>query len=305
MARLSFANMKHNLLSYSNSVLCFRTLKQTPVSLYGFLLKNRLIWIGLGVDTMASQDKQPIKSLETTMDIIDKLREKDGAGVTALANELGKSKSGVHHHLTMLERRGYVVNEDGQYRIGLKFLELGGYIRYQMEIQEIAKPEVKKLAEDTEELANLLVEEHGYGVYLYRTRGSQAVNLETYAGKRSYLHTTALGKAILANLARERVEEIIDQRGLPKLTENTITERDDLFEELETIREEGFAFDREEQFPGLRCVAKPITDNDGNILAAISAAGPSSRISDERFTNTLPKKVQEAANVIELNITHS
>ena len=254
---------------------------------------------------MASQDKQPIKSLETTMNIIDKLRERDGAGVTELANDLGKSKSGIHHHLSMLERRGYVVNEDGQYRVGLKFLELGGYIRHKMEIHDITKPEVKKLAEDTEELANLLVEEHGYGVYLYRARGSQAVNLETYAGKRIHLHSTGLGKAILAHLPRERVEEIIDRQGLPKQTENTISDRDALFEELESIRERGIAFDREEQFPGLRCVAKPITDNDGNILAAISVAGPSSRISDERFNNTLPEKVQEAANVIELNITYS
>lgn len=142
------------------------------------------------------------------------------------------------------------------------------------------------------------------GVYISRESGQQAVQVDSYTGQCVFLHNTALGKAILAHLPRERVDRIIDEHGLPKTTEQTITDRDELYLRLGEIRDRGFAFDDEERLEGLRCIAVPILDQDNNVKGAISVAGPSSRLQGEQFEEEFPKVVQNTANVIELNMTY-
>lgn len=150
------------------------------------------------------------------------------------------TKPTVHHHLSTLHQEKYVVKEDDTYYIGLQFLELGERSRDRLKIHKVAKPEVEKLAEETGELANMAVMEHREVVYLYRVRGSEAAHLDTYTGKRTYPHSTAMGKAMLAHLPQERLEAVIAQNGLPKETERTITEKDDLFEELKEFEVVGY-----------------------------------------------------------------
>jgi DNA-binding IclR family transcriptional regulator len=102
----------------------------------------------------------------------------------------------------------------------------------------------------------------------------------------------------------EAVDEVIDARGLPPLTEHTITDEATLREELADIREEGVAFDDEERVRGLRSVAVPIRTEAGEVVGAISVAGPTSRLDGDRFASTLPRRLLSAANVIELNVTY-
>lgn len=252
-----------------------------------------------------SAAKHPIKSAQNTVRIIEALKELDEAGVTEVADYLDLSKSSVHNYLDTLRHEGYVVKGGNRYRVGLKFLDLGTYAREKQQLFETGKPEVKQLAEETGEVVNLLVEEQGRGIFLHRERGPQAVKLDTYTGMSIRLHHAALGKAILAHLPEERVRSIVDYHGLPRRTENTVTDLDDLFEELETVREQGYALDMEEHLDGLRCVAVPIFSDGTSVEGAISVAGPSSRMKGERLRETLPEKLQNATNVIELNITHS
>ncbi|MFB6270828.1 MAG: IclR family transcriptional regulator, partial [Halobacterium sp.] len=143
------------------------------------------------------------------------------------------------------------------------------------------------------------------GVFVHRAKGDRAVHVDTYAGKRIYLHGAALGKAILAHLPEERVDAIVDRHGLPALTENTITDRDVLRDELADVRERGMAFDDEERLDGLRSVAAAVTSPDGDVLGAISIAGPTTRLQDERFREEIPEVVRSAVNVIDLNLTYS
>lgn len=246
-----------------------------------------------------------VKSVETALRVIETLRERDGAGVTELADVLDQPNSTIHNHLKTLERNEYIVNEGGTYRIGTKFLELGARTRDHHPIYEVARPEVDRIAEETGELSGLVIEEHGRGVFLYRAKGEEAVHVDTYPGKRIYLHGAALGKALLAALPPERVSEILDRHGLPALTDNTITDRDDLLAELEAVRETGIAFDDEERLEGLRSVAAAVTTDDGDVLGAISVAGPTSRLRDDRFRREMPEVVQSAVNVIKLNVTYS
>ncbi|SEV85046.1 IclR family transcriptional regulator [Natrinema salifodinae] len=254
---------------------------------------------------MGKQANNPVKSVVTTFRILQTLRRLDGAGVTELSTELDLPKSSVYNYLSTLEQEEYVVKEDGQYTLGLRFLDLGRYVRERDDLYETARPEMESIGEETGELVNLLVEEHGQGVYVCRVRGDQAVNVAASTGHRVSLHNTGLGKAILAYLPEERVDEILDENGLSADTPHTITDRDELKAELDRIRERGVAFDREERIGGLCCVAVPVLDLDDRPIGALSVAGPTSRMKGERFESELPELLKSAANVIELNLTYS
>lgn len=253
---------------------------------------------------MPPEAKHPVATTRKTIRILEALKERDGARVTDLAEDLGMSKSTVHNHLSTLREEGFVVRDDTGYSLGLRFLEFGGYARNRLHLYRVAEPEIKRLAEQTGEMASLLTEQHGQGVYLLRSKGSQAVALETHAGYRCPLHVTALGKAILAHLPAERVAEIVDEHGLDAWTPETITDRATLFDRLETVRERGFALDDEEHMTGLRCVGAPIATSDGTVVGAISVSAPTSRMRESRFTDEVPDLVRSAANVIELNLNH-
>lgn len=254
---------------------------------------------------MSQPPKNTLQTTENTIRIMKMLKRLDTAGVTELATHLDMSKSTVHDHLATLKKHDYVTKHDNGYSIGLGFFEMGEYARKRRKIYEIARPEVKSLAEETGELANLLVEEHGRGVYLYRARGEKAVTLDTHTGKRRYLHNTALGKAILAHLPEERVNEILDTHGLPASTKNTITDRGVLFDKLEEIHEQGVAYCGQERVEGLQCVAAPILSNDNRVLGAVSVAAPTTRMKGHRFEEEIPELILQAANVIEINVTYS
>jgi DNA-binding IclR family transcriptional regulator len=253
---------------------------------------------------MGEEAKHPVKATARTLEIIQALKQLDWAGVTELAERLNTSKSVVHNHLSTLEEHDYVIKGEQGYSLGLRFLEMGGYRRNKMTLYRMGKPEVDALAEETGELVNIAVEEHGHCVYLYRSRGSQSVHLDIHAGERAAMNTTALGKSMLAFMDDDRVERIIADRPLPALTPHSITDPGDLREELAAIRERGYAIDDEERLEGLRCVAAPIRQ-DGDVLGAISVSAPTSRLKGERLAQTVPDKVVSAANVIELNSVHT
>ena len=248
--------------------------------------------------------KNPVGAVGTTATIIGKLAELDEAGVTELANNLDITKGTIHNHLETLEENELVVKEDGRFRLSLRFFELGERIKNQYKIYEVGRPEVDKLADETGELGNILVEEHGRGIYLYRAKGENALSLDTGIGSRVYLHQTGLGKAILANLPDERVGAIIDQHGLEPSTEHTLTTRDALFEDLERIRDRGYALDMEERAEGIRCISAPVITNDGVVRGAVSVAGPMSRMRGDHLESTVAEMVTRAANVISINLSY-
>ncbi|MFB6109162.1 MAG: IclR family transcriptional regulator [Haloplanus sp.] len=246
-----------------------------------------------------------LKTVERTVEIVEALETLDGAGVTELAAHLDMSKSTTYHYLATLQQEDFVVKNGEQYELGLQFLLSGEYVRNQNRLYKYGKDEVEDLAEATGEYANLFTEQHGKGINLYKVRGSDAVGSGYQTNKLQrpdYLHCTATGKAILAYLPEERVDEILDQHGLPAQTANTITDRSDLFEKLETVRERGYAYNDEEEVEGLRAVGAPVIDRNDNVLGSLSVAGPTSRLKGEQFTSEIPERVQSAANVIEVNV---
>ena len=254
---------------------------------------------------MAPEGDSHVRTIDRALRIVQGLQEMDGGTVTEVADYVDLPKSTVHNHLQTLYSNEYLTREGDVYSLSLRFLELGGYTRDRMDVFQVAESEIKTLAEQTGELVNLLVEEHGLGVYLYREHGEDAVELDAYAGKRQYLHSTAFGKAMLAYMSEQRVEDILDRHGLPARTDQTITDREELFEDLKAIRDRGYAYDDEESLQGLRCVAAPIHAPNDSVIGAVSVSGPISRLSESRFTDELPELLQNRTNIIEINVTYS
>lgn len=252
-----------------------------------------------------AEPKHPVRTVDRALEIVEIVQELDGAGVSEVSERVDIGKSAVHNHLNTLVNREYLTKEGDEYHIGLSFLGLGAYARDRTEIYDAARHQVDKLADETGELANLLIERNGIGIYLYQSKGENAVELDTYEGKHVRLHCTALGKAILAFRPREEVTEILDTHGLPAMTEQTITDRERFFDELDEIRARNYAIDREERLMGLCCVAAPITNDEDRSIGAISVACPVHRIGDERFYEELPDSVLGTANVIELEHNYS
>lgn len=247
---------------------------------------------------------KPIQAVETTCEILSVLHEIGEAGVSEIADELDLTVSTVHNHVNTLVQEELLVKTGSSYKISYRFLEYGAKKRSQSAIYQFGSDGVDQLAEETGELANLTVEEQGHGVHIYIRRGEQAVHLDTYIGMHVPLHCTASGKAILANLPDERVNKILNQRGLEGESPKTITDEAKLREELETVSERGYALDFGERLPGLRCVAAPIVTPNGGLRGAVSVSGPTSRMTDERISESLPEKVTGVADTIAINMTY-
>ncbi|MFC7157651.1 IclR family transcriptional regulator [Halomarina halobia] len=252
---------------------------------------------------MESKRKR-IKAVVRAMEIMEILQERDSTTADEAAAELGVSKSTAYYHLQTLTDAGYVIDNDGVYRLALRFFSLGTDVRHKQPIYHTAREQVSRLADETGELALLMVEEGGKGIYLDLKRGDRAVIRADWLGNQCHLHDNALGKSILAFLTQRRVNEIFERHGLPATTENTVTDANVLHKELEEIRESGVAFDHEEQLEGLQCVAAPIVGSEGgrqSVYGAICIASPTSRMTEERLTETFPELVRDAANIIQLN----
>jgi DNA-binding IclR family transcriptional regulator len=251
---------------------------------------------------MTDPNRRTVKASQTLLEVVNALRELDGAGVTEIASHLEMPKSSVHKHLATLEEMEYVINDNGTYTIGLKFLRLGEYARTQNEAYQMARPIVKQLADETNERSQFIVEEYGKGVFVHRQVGQNAVHTDTNIGKRVYLHSTGAGKAILAHLPPERIEEVIETIGLPAQTDQTITDPDELRAELKKIRERGFALNKEEGMHGLRTIGVPVFDPDEEVFGAFSLSGPSHRMRGDRFNEEIPNMLLGKANEFELKI---
>jgi IclR family acetate operon transcriptional repressor len=247
-----------------------------------------------------------INAVKNTTDLLYIVSQKEIIGVSEAARELDMPNSTVHDYLRSLEEMGYLKKTDEGYSLTTRLLEMGARHRLQMEIYTTAGEEIKKIARETGEHASLMIEEDGLGIFLTTVMGEHAVGVAAHDGTRTPLHATAPGRTILAHLPDDRVDEIIDQRGLPSLTQKTITDRAELQSELESIRDRGYASEEGETLDGIRGVAAPILERNANkILGAISVYAPTSRTKQDNFEETVQDLLIESANIIELNLTYS
>ena len=242
----------------------------------------------------------PVRSVGTAFDIVELLVKRGSADLSTISAELDLPKSTAHDHLSTLRQRGYAGKENGEYKANLRFLELGGQIRDNLDVFQVAEPELQKVANETGEHTSLMIEENEYGIYAYTAPGEHLQQVRVPVGTHSPLYASAPGKAILASMNPERRDRIIAKYPLKSITENTITETDELYDELETIQEREYALDYEEGQKGLQGIAKPlISRDDGDVLGAISVYGPSGQANMDYLQGEVLKALERAVNVIE------
>lgn len=242
-----------------------------------------------------------IRAVERASAIVDALERHGPMGVTELARELDISKGTVHTYLTTLARERLVARDGEKYRLSLRFLSLAERVTHRIQIYDIAKTEVDKLADETGERAQFAMLEGTMVTNVYRAEGENAIRTTVTVGQYDYPHYIAVGKAMLAFLPADRRDDILAENGLPAGTNHSITDRETLEDHLETVRERGYAIDDEERARGVRCVAAPLQNERGDVLGAISVSGPAQRLTDEQIEAELVGLLLRSANVIEVN----
>mgnify|MGYP000100221665 CR=1 FL=1 len=244
-------------------------------------------------------------TVHTAFEIIEAVQEIDGATITELSEHLGLAKSTIHRHVKTLEKERYVVAQNREINLGLRFLNHGIYARDKQPGYQAAREKVREIAEETGELCTFIVKEHHMGYLLCRIKGPNAVETGDWIGKPVHLHATAGGKCILAHSDSAEIETVIERTGLPAQTANTITDKETLFEELAKVRENGVAINREEHIDGLNAVAVPIPGKNQEILGSLVISGPTNRVNGQRLETDLPDLLLGASNELELNLTYS
>jgi len=243
------------------------------------------------------------QSVERAFLVVEHLAEHGEMGVSELSSQLDMPVSTVYDYLQSLTEMGYVTKADKQYKPTTKFLEVGYQQLHRSNIYRAARSELADLAARTGEHVTLMTEENGEGVLLDVQEGDQAVDFLAYPGARMPLHATAPGKAILAHLPEARVDDIIDRRGLPAITNNTVTEPERLREQLQAVRERGYAVDDGERIAGMVLVAAPVLDRSNRLRAAVCVAGPRNRFHAKR-REEISDLVKETANVIQIQMDY-
>lgn len=206
-------------------------------------------------------------------------REHTEWGVREIAEKLDVAKSSMHDLMASLAQFGFLKKTDeGRYRLGWRLVTLSEILLATTELRKEARPVMDDLAAHYQETIHLAVLDDTQAVYVDKLEGRQAVRVElTSLGARLYAHCSALGKVLLAYSPREEVKRIIRTAGLPRFTPNTITDAAELQQNLSKICKQGYAYDLEEILPDLCCVAAPIYNHTGQVIAAISMSIPAYR----------------------------
>ena len=249
---------------------------------------------------MKKAPKYPIKVLDKSLSVLELLlRQNSAMNMVELSEKLGFYPSTTHRILDTLKHWGYVEQDSHtqKYQLGLKLLELGMAKLHQMDLAREATPYLKELVKQCNETVHLGVLEEGEVLYLAKEESSQTIRMISYVGKRAPLHCTALGKVLLAYMSEEERKKILEEKGLPGLTEKTITDKGELEKELDKVREQGFALDREENEKNVCCVATPIRNHQGKVIAALSISSPTFRI-DKNVQNNLKEALLKTSEKI-------
>lgn len=245
-------------------------------------------------------DANGVSTTRKTFTILETIRDEEGLSVTEVTRRTGLPKSTTFRHVKTLEDLGYLVERDGGYYVGLRFLQISETARTRRVGYTAAKRTVFELGRETDERAVFIVEEDYDAVYVHRY-GSLA---DTMIGARRPLHTMACGKVILAEWDDDAVRTFVDETGLEAVTDNTITDPDDLFAELETVRERGYAINDQEHMDGLRGIAVPVYTPEDDLLGGLGVFGPTSRLKGEYLHEELSTLLHEKAGEIRVTLAY-
>jgi DNA-binding IclR family transcriptional regulator len=225
--------------------------------------------------------KSSIQVIERMMALLDALSgHTTPVNLKQLATDTGLHPSTAHRILgVMVESRLVDRIEPGTYRLGIRLLELGNLVKSRISVRQEALPYMQSLHQELGETVNLSVRQADEVVYIERTApGNSMMRVVQIIGARAPLHVTAVGKIFLAQDGVGSCLEYAERNGLPRYTENTLTDSGALAQELERIRAQGYAFDNEEAEKGVSCIGAAIYNDEGRVVAGLSVSAPSDRL---------------------------
>lgn len=238
-----------------------------------------------------------VQSIERAFDLLEAMADAGGVvGLSQLAATSGLPLPTIHRLIRTLVNLGYVRQEPSrEYALGPRLARLGDSSTAL--IGRWADPHLRQLVDSLGESANLAMLDGDHITYVAQAQGSHSMRMFTEVGRRVWTHCTAVGKAMLAQLPAEQVEEILHRSSMPRQTIHTITDRAALFIELDQVREQGFAIDNQEQELGVRCVAVALPGRPTR--AATSVSGPETRMTGELISRAVPVLTDTARRLAE------
>lgn len=249
--------------------------------------------------TDKNKNRYNVPALEKAIAIIETLAEQtEPIGVSQICKMLDMPKTSTFFILNTLEAHGYIKKDDvGGYELGTQLLHLGLQLLNRIDIRAIAKEPMEQLLSETKFTVHLAIYDKGEAMYVEKMESNAFVQFSTYIGQKLPLHASGVGKAMAAYLDPAQLDQIIEEKGLTKKTENTFVHKREFLENLELVRKLGYAVEDEEGEYGIRCIGAPIFDHSGQVEAAISITAIRNNLSVQEIP-TVGKKVVVAANKI-------
>lgn len=245
------------------------------------------------------------QSLSRGLQILDFLAASGGeATVSESARHLDVDRSTSSRLLATLEERGFVVQDPDtkRYRLGTKLLRLGNVLLDDLNLGPLGHDIVRALARDTGESAHMALRVKTEAVFVDRSQGTAVITINTgEVGSHDPLYCTAIGRALLCGMTDGQVTELLGSVPFRRLTPTTISTMVELLERLHAVRDRGYAFDDEETNVGVQCVAAPVRDHAGRVVAAVGISGPGARVS-RIGEATLARAVVAAARELSLRL---
>ena len=238
-----------------------------------------------------------VQSVDRALTILEFLARGGEAGVTEVAAQLGVHKSTAFRLVATLESHRLVeqTEDRGKYRLGVGILRLAGATSARLDVVQEARPVCRQLAADTGETVNIAVLSESSALYLDQVAGSSALQPHNWVGQHIPLHATSNGKVLLSGLDRKALDDLLGK--LAAYTPMTITKKSKLREELDLVREQGFAMAVDELEVGLTAAAAPIRNAHGDVVASMSVSGPTFRLTADRVDGVVSALVDAALEV--------
>ncbi|MGE7272451.1 IclR family transcriptional regulator [Brevibacillus panacihumi] len=242
-----------------------------------------------------------VQSLERALTLLNVLSEyPEGIQITRLSEQVGLSKSTTHRLLATLVHMNYVVKDEEteKYKLGFQLIYLSRNILNSIDVIQIARPFLEKLCHDVNETIHLCIDDNGEVMYIDKIESNQTIRMFSRIGSRAPMYCTGVGKVLLSGMSEETYRKVVSGIDFVSRTAKTITSADALAEEVAVVKNQGYALDNIENEEGIRCIAAPIFDFQGKIIASFSISGPSNRITMERVQDELVRKIRETSQEI-------
>jgi DNA-binding IclR family transcriptional regulator len=250
-------------------------------------------------ETDKNVKKQLINSLTRGLIMLEAILEKGTIGITEASTYLGVNKSSAYRILSTLEAKGYVKQDPVtlKYKLDIIYIKYAESVLEDLKIRDIAKPYLVELCNKTRETAHLCTLFQNKALFIEQEKSSEIISVNTHIGLSEDVHCSAVGKVLVAFLPDDKRDNIISSMVMKPYTRRTITNPDALRFELKKVLENGFAIDDEEMSSGVRCIAAPIMNHKGEVIAAIGISGTVYRIRVDNLQEYISTVVEVASKI--------